>query len=201
MKNLVTGLSASLPPGVYRALIIRLVFFTVFASSVGLGWWSVHRLPPLDKKLEQQNMKVAALENEIQQLELNPDPVEADRMATKFKEAQELVFAGPDDAFNWPELRRAPDRFVVKAETQVGRTQACPMSSKKFPIISATLDLQPAADHRSTNSPYRELLDFAQYLTTQKKRADLTELTVRGSSNSVSTAKVGLQLWAQENAP
>ena len=38
------------------------------------------------------------------------------------------------------------------------------------------------------------MLDFAQNLTTQKKRVDLVELKVGGNSNSVSQATLELQL-------
>jgi hypothetical protein len=46
-----------IPPEVYRALIVRLVMFTVFAGSVGLAWWSMTQLPPAERKLEQQNKR------------------------------------------------------------------------------------------------------------------------------------------------
>ncbi len=201
MTNPLPALLAKVPQGVSRPLLVRVVLFSVFAASAGLVWWSVDRLAPLDKKLEQLNTKLAGLENEIQHLELNPNPLLVEQMAAKFRQVEEELFASHDEAIEWPELKRSPSRFVLKAEAQVGRTQACPLAGKQFSIVSANLDLQSTPSAASASSPYKQVLEFAQTLTTQKKRVDLVELTVSGNSNSVSVAKMGLQLWAQENRP
>src|SRR5439155_6982716 len=93
MKNPVTGLLATVPVAVSRALLARLVMFSALAASVGLVWWSVLRLPPLDKQLEAQNTKMAGLENEIQQLELTPNPLLVEQMAARFNQVPEQLFA------------------------------------------------------------------------------------------------------------
>ena len=201
MKNPLAELMARLPQGSSRVLGIRLVMFGVFAGSAGLVWWSVDRLAPLDKQLEIQNTKMAALENEIQQLELNPNPLLVEQMAARFKQIQEVLFTNRDEAMSWHELRRQPKRFVMTPETGGWTTQACPLSGQKFTIVSANLELQATPENRATTSSYKALIDYAQNLTTQKKRVDLTELTVSGSSNSVSVARMTVQLWAQENGP
>jgi len=134
-------------------------------------------------------------------LELNPNPLLVEQMSARFKQVQEELFASHDEAIDWPELKRSPSRFVPKLEEQVGRTQACPLPGKQFSIIAANLNLQSTPESIAAASPYKQVLDFAQTLTTQKKRVDLMELTVSGNSNSVSMAKMGLQLWAQESRP
>jgi len=191
-----------IPREIYRALLIRLVMLTVFAGSVGLAVWSMTKLPPAERKLDQQNKKIADLESDIQRLEVKPSPLEAERVAVQYRQVQELLFRDADEAMGWAELSRQPDQFILTAEAQVGKTQACALSKTKFPIISATLELKATNSlyTRYTNSAYKSLLDFAQRLTSQSKRVDLVELTVSGNSNSVSMARIGLHLWAQERS-
>ena len=52
---------------------------------------------------------------------------------------------------------------------------------------------------KAARQEHKRLLDLTQNITTQKKRVDLVELLATGTSNSVSQAKLGLQLWSQEN--
>jgi hypothetical protein len=192
------GFRTKVPPEIYRALLTRAILLTVFAGSVVLVWWSVNRLAPADRKLEVQNTKIASLEKEIEHLEQKPNPLEAEKTANEYKQAQELLFQGPDEAIGWEELRRQASRFTVKVEAQIGKTQACVLSRRQFRIVSANLEFQLNPDNLSTNSPYRSLLEVAQRLTSQKRRVDLVELSVSGNSNSVSTARMGLELWTDE---
>jgi len=188
-----------IPPEVYRALTVRLVMLIVFAGSVGLALWSLKQLPPAERKLEQQNKRIATLESEIQFLEMKPSPLEAEQVAAKYKQAQQLLFSGLDEARGWEQFKRQPERLLLTADPEVrflGKTQA-------LSILSANLELQATNSpySRYTNSTYKALLDFAQQLTSQSKRADLMELTVSGNSNSVSVAKIVLHLWTQETGP
>jgi hypothetical protein len=188
-----------IPPEIYRALIVRLIMLIVFAGSVGLAWWSVKELPPAERKLEQQNKRIATLESDIQFLEMKPSPLEAEQVAAKYNQAQQLLFSGLEEAKGWEQLKRQPNLLLLTAEPEVrflGKTQA-------LSILSANLELQATNSpySRYTNSAYKALLDFAQQLTSQSKRVDLMELTVNGNSNSVSVAKIGLHLWTQETGP
>ena len=188
-----------MPPGFYRSLLVRLVLLIVFGGSMWLAWWSVHRLGPVEKKLQAQSEKLARLEDDIMQMEMKWNPREAEQVAGKFKQAQEQIFAGNEEFLRWQdELKRQTKQFVVEMKAQSVRTQACPLPNKVFAIIPTTVELQ-ASDEPATNSPYKRLLDLTQNITTQKKRVDLVELLATGTSNSVSQAKLGLQLWSQEN--
>jgi hypothetical protein len=189
-----------MPADFVRTLLVRLVLFLVFAGALTLTWWSVNRLAPAEKKLQMQSDKLARLEDDVMQLELRWNPREAEQVAGKFKQAQEQVFGGQDEFLRWQEeLKRQTNQFFLEVKAQTGRTQACPLPNKVFSVIPATVDMR-VSDEAVTQPPYKRLLDFTQNLTTQKKRVDLMELTVIGSSNSVSQAKLAVQLWAQENA-
>jgi hypothetical protein len=203
MQNPLKSFVLTLPPEVFRDMKVRLVLLFIFAASMALVVWSIlYRLPESDRNLERQNTKIAELENQTLELELRWNPQEAEQMAGRFKQSQELLFAGQDEIGGWQaELKRQADQLAVSVNASVTRTQDCPLPGKRFSIVTATVDVRPVAPGVRTNSPYLRLLNFAQNLSAQNKRVDLMELKAIGKSNSVSEAKLDLHLWSLENLP
>src|SRR6266446_1520501 len=97
MKNTLADFWSRLPEGFVRAFLARFVLLLVFSGSLALTWWSVNRLAPVEKKLQTQSDKLARLEDDVMQIELRWNPREAEQVAGKFKQAQELLFAGNDE--------------------------------------------------------------------------------------------------------
>jgi len=200
MKNPLADFWARLPVGFIRAFLARFVLLLVFGGSLFLTWWSVNRLAPMEKKLQMQSDRLARLEDDVMQMELKWNPREAEQVGTKFKLAQEQLFAGNEEFLRWQEeLKRQTNQFSLEVKAQSGRTQACPLPNKVFAIIPATIEMR-VSDELLTQAPYKRVLDLAKNLTTQKKRVDLLELSVKGNSNSVSQARFELQLWSEENS-
>jgi len=201
MQNPLKNFVPTLPPEVFRDLKVRLVLLFIFAASAALVVWSIgYRLPDSDKKLGQQNTKIAGIEKEIGDLQDRWNSQEAEQIAGRFKQSHELLFTGQDEVGGWQaELKRQADQLAVTVNAGVTRTQDCPLPGKRFSIMSAKVDVRPITPGVRTNSPYLRLLSFAQNLSAQSKRVDLVELEVTGRSNSVSEAKMDLQLWSLEN--
>jgi len=202
MQNPLKNLALTLPPEVFRDLKVRLLLLLIFAASAALVVWSINRLPESDKKLLAQSAKIAELEKQEHDLTNRWDGVEAEQIAGRFKQSQELLFAGQDEVGGWQaELKRQADQLALTVNASVARTQDCPLPGKRFTITSAKVDVRPITPGVRTNSPYLRLLSFAQNLSAQNKRVDLVELEVTGRSNSVSEAKMDLHLWSLENSP
>ena len=196
LKNLM------LQPEAFHDLKVRLLLLCVFAASVALAWWSINRLPASENLLARQNTKITELENQIDEFGRRWNPQEAEQIAGRFKQSQELLFAGQAEVGGWQaELKRQSDQLAVSVNAGVTKTQDCPLPGKRFSITLATVDVNPITPGVRTNSPYVRLLNFAQNLTSNNKRVDLMELKAIGSSNSVSEAHLGLQLWSLENLP
>jgi hypothetical protein len=83
--------------------------------------------------------------------------------------------------------------------TQAGQTQASPLPNKVFSTTAAIIELQSTADDAAITSPYQRLVELAESITTHKKRVDLLELSASGNSNSVSQARLRVQVWSQED--
>jgi len=191
-----------LPPAAFRDLKVRLLLLLVFGASVALAWWSINRLSVWEKKLQVQNTKVVEIENEMGEFERRWNPREAERIFTSSKQCQEQLLAGHDEVIGWQAgLKQRADQFTLSVNAGITKTQDCPLPGKRFSIYSATLDMRSITPGLRTNSPYLRVLNFARDLASEKKRVDVVELEARGSSNSVSEASVGLQLWSLENLP
>jgi hypothetical protein len=190
-----------MPPEVLRSLWVRLAMLVVFAGSAALIWWSVNRLPPLEKKIEEQNARVAAAENDILQMELRWDPAGARETENRFQQANGQLFSGPEEFARWQqELKLSQtEPFRLAFITQAGRTQASPLPNKVFSTTTAIIELQSITNEAAITSPYQRLVELAESITTHKKRVDLLELSASGNSNSVSHAMLRVQVWSQED--
>jgi hypothetical protein len=196
LKNLM------LPESAFHDLKVRLLLLCVFVASAALVVWSINRLPASENKLAQQSTKITELENQIDEFGRRWNPQEAEQIAGRFKQSQELLFPGQNAFGGWlADLKRQADQLAVTVNAGVTKTQDCPLPGKRFAIMSATVEVRPITPGVRTNSPYLRLLNFAQNLSSQNKRVDLIELKASGSSNSVSEAKMDLQLWSLENSP
>src|SRR5216117_2320812 len=202
MPNPLKNFVQTLTPEVFRDLKVRLALLFVFAASVALAWWSINRLPASENLLARQNTKITELENQIDEFGRRWNPQEAEQIAGRFKQSQEQLFAGQDALGGWQaDLKQQADQLAVSVKPGVTNTQDCPLPGKRFAIMSATVEVRPITPGIRTNSPYLRLLSFAQNLSSQNKRVDLIELKASGSSNSVTEAKMDVQLWSLENSP
>lgn len=203
MKQPLKQFSQFASPSFFRALLGRLVLLVLFVGSLYLFLWSVNRLPPVNKQLQDINKEFSRLANEVEQIDLKWDEANAEEIAAaQFQKAQEQLFVGTEEFPDWQkEVKRQSVFTALEVNSQRGKAQQPPDLEKKLSIVSATIDIQPAAAIRSTNAPYKRLLDFIQGLASQKKRADLVELTVNGHSNSVTQAKAVFHLWSHAEKP
>ncbi len=195
----------SLPPipaSVVRTLLVRLAMLLVLAGSVWLAWWSVDRYLLMQRLQREKDSELAGLVDEVQQLELKWDAGEAERVEARFKEAGELLFAGPEERDGWQkEMQREGLLQAFATTVRLGPAQPHPATEHKLSTFRATLDLQAAPAARSAKSPYARLLGFAGTLEKGERRVDWLELSVLGNSNSVRQASAVLQLWSQEGKP
>jgi len=185
-----------------RTLLVRLAMLLVLAGSVWLAWWSVDRFLVMQRLQREKDSERAGVVDEVQRLELKWDAGDAERAEARFKEAGELLFAGPEERAGWQkEIQREGLLQAFATTVQLGPARPHAATEHKLSTLRATLDLQAAPAARSAKSPYARLLGFAEILEKGERRVDLVELSVLGNSNSVRQASAVLQLWSQEGKP
>ena len=93
--------------------------------------------------------------------------------------------------------------LALDANAEFGKAAVSQTPDKKVTTIPATVSIQvkPVEGLESYSSPYQRVLRLTQYLGAGVKRADLVELDVSGSSNSVNRAVAVLNFWAGEPGP
>src|SRR5687767_13081643 len=108
MQNPLKSLALTLPPEVFRDLKVRLVLLLVFAASAVLVVWSImYRLPDSDRKLALLNTRITEIEKDIDDLQRRWNAQDAEQTAARFKQSQELLFAGQEEVGAWQaELKR-----------------------------------------------------------------------------------------------
>lgn len=187
-----------IPPVFYQYLLGRVIMLILFIGSLWLLIWSANRLPPLNREIERESMHVAELADDVGQLQMGWNAAEAEDVTRTAKETRAQFFATPEEYTKWQqEIQSQTAPLGLDASSQLLKSKPTP--EEKFSVMPAVIaiDIQPSVESTVTNSPYRRLLEFGRTLTHPNKRVDVTELLVTGNSNSVTQARIEVQLWSQ----
>jgi hypothetical protein len=187
-----------IPPVFYQYLVGRVVMLILFMGALWLLIWSANRLPPLNREIERESMRVAQLADEVGQLQIGWNATEAEEVTKTVKETRAQFFATPEEYTKWQqEIQSQTAPLGLDASSQLLKSKPTP--EEKFSVMPAVIaiDVQPSPESTVTNSPYKRLLEFGKTLAHPSKRVDVTELLVTGNSNSVQQARIEVQLWSQ----
>lgn len=181
-----------------RATWFRLAMLVVCLASIGLVYWSFFlRFLPVSSEHEADITELSRLSDEVEQLQLRLDPVEAEQTRVRFEAARQLLFSDADALQQWgmtlerDALSRALDVNVVLGDAEEEAEEVTELSR-----VSAELTLWPMTVVGLTNSPYQRVLGYFQDVVTAPKRIDLLELRVDGNSNSVEYAHARFQVMS-----
>jgi hypothetical protein len=190
-----------IPPVFYQYLMGRIIMLALFVGALVLLIWSVNRLQPLNQELQAQTTRVSQLADQVERLQANWNADEAEQLAKTVRETRAKLFATPEEYTRWQqEIQSHSTPLGLDASSQL--LKAKPTADNKFSATPAVIaiEVQPATDATVTNSPYHRLLEFGESLVRPSKLVDVTELTVSGNSNSVTQARIEVQLWSQVKA-
>jgi hypothetical protein len=186
------------PPIVYQYLLGRIIMLAVFVGALVLLIWSVNRLQPLNQELQAQTTSVSQLADQVERMQANWNPEEAEQVAKTMRQTRAKLFATPEEYTRWQqEIQSHSTPLGLDASSEL--LKAKPTADNRFASTPAVIaiEVQPTADVPATNSPYLRLLEFGQSLVRPSKLVDVTELTVSGNSNSITQARIEVQLWSQ----
>jgi len=180
-------------------LLSRVVVILLLAASVGLLWWSYSRvLVPRLKESREYNATVNRLSLEVETLDRRWPKAAVDRIDRNFELAQPRLFADQSALENWlADFRKKLAPAHLDFKTELGKNLAPPGADRGLFVISGIVifDLQSGSATKGAATPYQQLLRLTQRITSQEKRADLTELTVDGGTNSIGHAVMAFNFW------
>jgi len=187
-----------------NAFLIRLALFSFLAGSLGLTSWSINRLLRLQGQNKALNTTFSRLSIEVEQMQARWTSATIEQLLGRYSELAPQLFAGQDALMAWlKEFRQQLVPLALEANAEFGRAAVSQTPDMKVTTIPATVSIQvkPVEGLESYSSSYQRVLRLTQYLGASVKRADLVELDVSGSSNSVNRAVAVLNFWAGEPDP
>jgi hypothetical protein len=180
----------------FRGFVVLLL-----AVSVTLGWWSLKRLIPLQRKCAELNATVSRVSREVDELQRRWSEEDAVRIRQMFTQAHAQLFVDQAALDGWlASLKNQVIPLGLDLKTDFGKSVP-QRSSNDLAIIPTTVsvEVRPPSGNEKTESAYQRILRLSHRLSTQPKRADLAELKVSAAGDSsINSAVMVLNLWAGE---
>ena len=184
----------------YRTWLFRGLTLAAVLGSVALTWWSFGLvLAPLQKQSRELSMKVAHLSSEVDELDRRWTPAQIAQVTNQFSQADFSLFRGRAGVEDWlANLKELAGSLALDVRAELGQPSVQTVGGRTLSVIPATVwvQVQPAGPETKPTSAYERILVFGQLLSSEKKRADLTELTVDGGKNSISQVMLLMKYWA-----
>ncbi len=192
------------PPrnGAHRESLFRVVIFVTVVGSVAVILWSLFALLfPRLKQSRELSSTVARLSAEVDSLEQQWTDAEAAQVRNRRRQVEFEMFGGRTALESWlARLKEQGAPLGLGVRGDFGPVSTKPIGSRMLTIlpVMVSVDVQPPPEEAADQSPYQRVLRLSQRLTAGDKRADLTELTVMGGTNSISRAVLVLNYWVDE---
>jgi hypothetical protein len=183
------------PEWLFRAAVLVAV-----VGAVAVIWWSFGVVYlPRQKQARELITQVERLSTEVDNLERAWPKEMAEKVAKQYPQVDARLFEGRADVETWlTGVKELGSAMALKVSAELGQPTNKIAGARRLSLIPATVSVsvQPGTPTTGPASPYQRLLLLCQHLTDEdKERADLTELTVTGGSNSVSRAVLELTYW------
>jgi hypothetical protein len=182
------------------------LILAVVLDSVGLIWWSFGLvLAPRQKQSRELSLKVARLSTEVDDLDRQWTKAQIAQVTNQFSRVDFMLFQGQAGvAACLANLKELAASLALDVGADFGQPSPQTVGGRNLTVIPATIlvAVQPAGPETKPPSPYERILLMGQLLSSETKRADLTELRVDGGANSISRVELVLTYWAaKEGAP
>jgi hypothetical protein len=190
----------------YRDRLFRVITFVVVLGSVVVIWWSfVMVLLPRLKQSRELSSMVSRSSAEVDDLEHQWTKAGAEQVSNQFSQVEVKLFEDRAGVEAWlADLKDQAALLALDVRADLGPASPQTVGGRTLTVIPATVsvEVQSARPEMPTPSPYQRILRLSQRLTGEDKRADLTELTVAGGTNSIGRAVLVLNYWTgKERAP
>ena len=191
-------------PQRWRALVIRVLLFTLVACSLAFTSRSVNRLVRAQAQTRAVSVQLSRVNADIETLQSQWPEEEVHKLLQSFAQLPALTYSNQEALGEWlRELKSRADPLALDANVQFGTANPPIFTNRVVSTIPATVTIQlrPQEPTAPPRSPYQRLLHLIQHLIDQPKRADLVGLEVHGASNSINRAVATINLWAGEEGP
>jgi hypothetical protein len=199
---------AGVPPrkAGYGDLLFRVIILVAVLGSVAMIWWSfVLVLLPRQQQAKDLSLRVSRLSAEVDDLDGQWTQAQMTNVTNQFSQVDLKLFGGQAGVDAWlANLKELAGSLALDVGADFGPPSPQTAGGRTLNVIPATVSIkvQPAGPETKTPSPYGRVLLLGQLLSVENKRADLTELTMDGGTNSINRVALVLNYWAaKEGAP
>jgi hypothetical protein len=190
----------------YGDLLFRVIILVAVLGSVAMIWWSFGRvLSPRQRQSRELSLQVARLSAEVDELDHQWTQAQIATVTNQFSQVDLRLFEGRAGVDAWlANLKELTASLALDVGADFGQPSQQTAGGRILNVIPATVSVKvlPAGPETKPPSPYARILLLGQLLSSENKRADLTELTMDGGTNSINRLVLVVNHWTgQEGAP
>jgi hypothetical protein len=171
-------------------------------GSVAVIWWSlVMVLFPRMKQSRELSSTVSRLSAEVDDLERQWTKAGPGQVSNQFSQVDLKLYEGRTGVESWlADVKDQAAPLALDVQADLGAASPQTAGGRTLTVIPATVsvEVQSAPLAITNSSAYQRIFRLSQRLTEQDKRADLTELTVFGGTNSIGRAVLILNYWTRK---
>ena len=183
-------------------LLFRAVILVLVLGSVAVIWWSlVMVLFPRMKQSRELSSTVSRLSAEVDDLERQWTKAGPGQVSNQFSQVDLKLYEGRTGVESWlADVKDQAAPLALDVQADLGAASPQTAGGRTLTVIPATVsvEVQSAPLAITNSSAYQRIFRLSQRLTEQDKRADLTELTVFGGTNSIGRAVLILNYWTRK---
>jgi hypothetical protein len=185
-----------------RSWLVRAIMLLAVLGSVAVVLWSLFVLLfPRLRQARELSLTVARMSAEVDGLERQWAEAEAAQARSRGRQRDFDLLGGRAALESWlTHLKKEGESLGLSVRGDFGAVSTKLAGTRALAVVPVMVqvEVQPARPEVPTVSAYQRVLQLGQRLVGGDKRTDLTELTVIGSTNSISRAVLALNYWADE---
>ena len=180
-----------------RDILERVIAALAFLGSAWLLWWSLQSIIPQDRQATQINKHMAAQTAELDRFEGLWKKDKLDALTARYETVCGQLFTNRDDYAAWEgDVKQLGAYLGLSLSLKTGAAIEFQVAETNLYAIPVTLNVQATAGPQGTVTPYRRIIRLAERAASGEKRAELVEMAINGSSNSVAQAVFVINLWS-----
>ncbi|MFT5467009.1 MAG: hypothetical protein ACI8UO_002112 [Verrucomicrobiales bacterium] len=191
---------ARLPKSLFLHSKGRVAILAVVVVALGVQWFTWFKRNPVIAVKQAEIQAILELEAEVRTMEADWSEEEAEKVASRLRDAQAQLFDGDPKSSTWSaQIQNPPQIPGMEVSVRPESTIEHPEYADKLEILPTVWMLKQVSEDADIFSAVLVIMN--NLATRQQKWMDLSELIINGNEEAPSEAQFQMRLWFRKQEP